>query len=241
MKSLSVLLAGLFVLFSLRGAAQSVYTGGIFPTLDHSGTLSSKVDYSLYYFAAFPLVNLQQPDNQTHAFFNLFYLEQALHYKVNDKFSLTAAYVYQRENVVYPSYNNEHRFHLQAKYKQLFKKITLTHRLRFDGRFISNAYSTNTPFTHRLRYLIGAELPLSETSYLSFYEEVFFNTFRNASAIYGENWGYGAYGKKLTTNNRIELGVLYITWNTGIKSWFHQYYVQCTWINHLDFSKNKNS
>ena len=37
--------------------AQSTYVGGLFPTIDHSGTITKYLDYSFYYFGAFPLVN----------------------------------------------------------------------------------------------------------------------------------------------------------------------------------------
>lgn len=42
--------------------AQSTYVGGLFPTIDHSGTITKHLDYSFYYFGAFPLVNFNKPD-----------------------------------------------------------------------------------------------------------------------------------------------------------------------------------
>lgn len=166
--------------------SQSINVAGIFPTIDHSGTLSDKLDYSLYYFAAFPLVDFNKPDISKDSYFHLLYLEQALSYKVSSKFSLTGSYVYQRENVVYDNYSNENRFYLQTKYKHSIKKVNLTHRLRFDGRFIQNRITNETPFTHRVRYLIGMDVPLNEKNYFTAYEEAFFITFERAGAIYGE-------------------------------------------------------
>ena len=219
--------------------AQSFNVGGIFPTIDHSGKISSKLDYSLYYFAAFPIVNFEKPDASKDSYFHLFYSEQALSYNVNNKFSLTGSYVYQRENVVYDNYVNENRFYAQAKYKHSINNINLTHRLRFDGRFIHNRFTNELPFTHRMRYLIGMDVPLFEKLYLTAYEEAFFNTFENAGAVYGENWAYAALGKKLNEKNKIEAGILYVTWNIGKQSWFNQYYFQLTWISQLDFRKKK--
>jgi hypothetical protein len=219
--------------------AQSVYVGGLFPTIDHSGTLNNKFDYSLYYFAAFPLVNFQKPDASKNAFFHLLYLEQALTYKLNDKFSLTGSYLYQRANVVYDNYVNENRFYIQAKYKHSAQKINLTHRLRFDGRFIQDRITNESPFTHRLRYLIGMDASINNKLYFAAYEEAFFNTFIGASTFYGENWAYAGIGKKLNAKNKIELGILYVTWNIGNNNWFNQYYLQLTWNTHLDLRKNK--
>lgn len=227
-------------LFSeLKIDAQSINVGGAFPTIDHSGTISNKLEYSLYYFAAFPLVNFTKPDVSMDSYFHLFYSEQALSYNVNKRFSLTGSYVYQRENVVYDNYVNENRFYVQSKYKHSINQLNLTHRLRFDGRFVHNRFTNETPFTHRLRYLFGMDAPINEKFYFTCYEEAFFNTFENAAAVYGENWAYAALGQKLNERNKIEAGILYVTWNIGKQSWFNQYYFQLTWINHLNYRKNK--
>jgi hypothetical protein len=222
----------LFTLFS-----QNIHVAGLFPTIDHSGNVSNRLGYSLYYFAAFPVISLDQSKQDT--YFNLFYSEQALTYKLNGRFSITGSYVYQRANAVYDNYVNENRFYIQTKYKHVVNKITFTHRLRFDGRFIQNRETNETPFTHRIRYLIGMETPVNEKFYFTAYEEAFFNTFKNPGALYAENWAYMAVGKQLSSVNKIELGVLYLTWNIGGKSWFNQYYLQATWISHIDFRKTK--
>jgi hypothetical protein len=112
----------LFAISSMNLHSQSIHVAGMFPTIDHSGTLSNKLDYSLYYFAAFPLVNFARPDISNDSYFHLLYLEQALTFKVDSKFSLTGSYVYQRANVVYDNYVNENRFYFQGKYKHAIKK-----------------------------------------------------------------------------------------------------------------------
>jgi hypothetical protein len=229
----------LIVLLSNKINAQSIHITGVFPTIDHSGTINNKLAYGIYYFAAFPLINFDKPDVSKDSYFHLFYAEHALTYNVNKKLSLTGSYLYQRENVVYNNYTNENRFYLQAKYKHSIKKINLAHRLRFDGRFVQNRITKETPFTHRVRYLIGMDTPINEKLYVTAYEEAFFNTFENAGAFYGENWAYAALGKKINEKNKIEIGVLYVTWNIGKQNWFNQYYFQLTWINHLDFRKKQ--
>jgi hypothetical protein len=116
--------------------------------------------------------------------------------------------------------------------------------LRFDNRFVHNRTTGETPFTHRLRYLIGLDFPIKSKKnnlFFTAYEEAFFNTFKNAGAVYGENWAYAAIGIKLNDKNKIETGPLYITWNTGGTNWFHQYYLQLTWVSHLDFTGPKQT
>jgi len=219
--------------------AQSINVAGIFPTIDHSGTITNKLDYGIYYFAALPLVNLKNPNLSKDNYFHLLYLEQALTYKKSENLSFTASYLYQRENVSYSNYVNENRIYLQAKFKQNFTKFKLTHRFRFDGRFVQNRITSKSPFTSRVRYLIGFDKDLSDKYYLTLYEEAFFSTVNKAAPVYNENWAYLGLGKKLNVNNKIELGILHVTWNIGEKNWFNQYYLQFTWINHINFKKEQ--
>lgn len=216
---------------------------GFFPTIDHSGTISDKLDYSLYYFAAFNMINskvngVKEPSN-----FFVFYSEQALTYNVNPNLSFTGSYVYERQYPTQNNYRNENRFYLQSAYKYNLNKTSIKHRLRYDGRFVQDRMSGTEPFTSRLRYLIGLQTPLQKNSdklYLSMYNEFFFNLDKNAVAIYGENWVYAGIGYKIDKNNAIEAGPLHIFWvNNKENDLSKFYYLQLTWVNHLDFRKKK--
>lgn len=227
----------LLIIISSRLNCQNINVLGVFPTIDHSGTLTKKFDYSLYYFAAFPSINFSNRDISKGAYFNLLYLEQALTYHVNSKFSLTGSYVYQRANVVAENSVNENRLYLQAKYKYSVKKVNLVYRLRYDYRHIQEQATNEMVYRQRVRLLAGFDTPLNEKLYVTAYEEAFFNTYANPTAVYGENWAYAALGKKLNQKNKIEIGLLYVTWIINKGSWFNQYYLQCTWIDHLNFRK----
>ncbi len=228
-----------FILAVLHHAdAQSPFVGGVFPTIDHSGSITKRLDYGLYYFGAFPLVNFQQPRISKDSRFLLLYLEQSMTLNLNKHLSYTGSYVYQRENVTQANFSNEHRLYVQATYKFSTSKVNFKNRLRFDNRFIHNRATGETPYTHRLRYLVGLDFPIGKgKTYFTGYEEAFFNTFRGANAIFGENWAYAAFGLKLSERHKFEAGPLYITWNTGGTDWFHQLYLQMTWVSHLDFAK----
>jgi hypothetical protein len=230
-----------FVLHQSTFYSQNSNVLGLFPAIDHSGQLTKKLDYSLYYFAAVPVLNFTPEQVKMDPYINLFYLEQAINYRFNDYFIFTAAYVYQLENISDNVFSTENRFHIQVKYSHCFSNFKLTHRLRFDGRFVDKPTMVETAFTSRLRYQLGFYLPIKETVYFTAYEEAFLNTFKDANIVYGENWAYAGFGKTLNKKNKIELGILYITWNTGPKSWFNQYYLQLSWINQLNFSKSTNS
>ena len=148
------------ILFNSRLHSQSIHYAGLFPTVDHSADITDKLGYSIYYFGAFPLMNISKPDISKDFNFLLFYSEQALTYNLNKKLSFTGSYVYQRANVIYNDYVNENRFYLQAAYKHSIQNFNLKHRFRFDGRFIQNRLSNTAPFTHRVRYFIALDLPL---------------------------------------------------------------------------------
>ncbi len=247
MKNYVAEILGTFAMvFCLTGAlnAQSTFAGGLFPTIDHSGTITKHLDYSFYYFGAIPLVNFNNHHISKAPNFLLFYSEQSLTFNVNKHLSFTGSYVCQRENVTKDNYSNENRVHIQATFKHSANTVNLKHRLRFDNRFVHNRTTSETPYTHRLRYLIGLDFPIKSKKnnlYFTAYEEAFFNTFKNEGAVYGENWAYAAIGVKLNDKNKIETGPLYITWNTGGNNWFHQYYLQLTWVSHLDFTKSKHT
>lgn len=229
-------------LIPINSVAQNINIGGVFPTIDHSGKINNKADYSLYYFSSFSLINLKEENqNQNpNPYYHLLYAEHALHYNFTNKFIITGSYVYQRENVLRDNYLNENRFYTQIKYKQGFTKISFTHRLRLDGRFVENRITKKAPFTHRLRYLIGLDYTIRENLYFTAYEEPFFNTSTISNPIYNENWAYCGLGGRVNAKNKLEIGLLFVTWNVGNKKWFNQYYLQITWINQIDLTKKDN-
>jgi Protein of unknown function (DUF2490) len=231
------------VLFFQVINAQKSQHFGVFPTIDHSGTISDKLEYSLYYFGAFNLLNSEINGKQEDANFAAFYAEQALTYNLNSKLSFTGSYVYERQNPTQDSYRNENRFYLQSTFKHNLGSFKLKHRFRYDGRFIENKLTNKSPFTSRARYLIGASIALNKQSdkfYLSLYNEFFFNLEKNAEVVYDENWANASFGYKLNKNNSFELGLLNIFWvNNKQRDLSNFDYLQFTWINHLDFRKKQ--
>ena len=237
-----IFIGSLFLIKQLSG--QSVHVAGIFPTIDHSGKINNKWNYSFYYFGAFPLTEIKASKLSLQDKFLLFYSEQALTFSLSSRLSFTGSYVYQRENVLQNTYVNENRIHLQVTFKHQLNNVNFKHRLRMDNRFIENRITRKTAYTHRLRYLFGIDFPIKSKKnnlYFVGYEEAFFNTFSKASVFYGENWAYAALGISVNTKNKVEAGPLYITWNVGGSNWFHQYYLQVSWISQLDFTSPKKT
>lgn len=212
---------------------------GLLPTIDHSGSISRTVDYSFYYFSGLNLANRYADNEKQRANLFVIYGEQALSYKPNEHLSFTASYVFERQHPLEDSYRNEQRFYLQTAYSYTLNRTKLKHRMRFDGRFIENRSSGNSPFTSRIRYLFGVTTPWQKNwdkIYINLYNEFFFNTYKGAASIYGENWAYAGVGLHTKQMGSFEAGPLYIFWvnnNEGDLSNF--YYLQFTWISHISF------
>ena len=100
---------------------------------------------------------------------------------------------------------NEHRIFQQFTSKQNIGSISLSHRYRFEQRFVE------ADFKMRLRYFLGLKIPLIKNEdlpsklYVSAYNEVFMNT---ESEVFDRNRVYLGLGYQLHKNARIEAGYM---------------------------------
>ncbi|WP_421806169.1 DUF2490 domain-containing protein, partial [Flagellimonas sp.] len=62
-----------------------------------------------------------------------------------------------------------------------------------------------TDTQHRARYRIQVTLPLTDTFFLNFYDELFINLQDN---LFDQNRLYAAFGVNITENSNIQLGYL---------------------------------
>nr|WP_241695522.1 DUF2490 domain-containing protein [Winogradskyella litoriviva] len=100
---------------------------------------------------------------------------------------------------------NEHRIFQQFTTKQNISNIRISHRYRFEQRFVED------DFKMRFRYFLGINIPLqykedgNNPLYLSAYNEIFLNT---KSSIFDRNRVYGGLGYKFSDNLKLELGYM---------------------------------
>lgn len=94
---------------------------------------------------------------------------------------------------------NEHRIFQQFTTKQNIGTVKLSHRYRFEQRFIED------DFKMRFRYFLGINIPLKNSLYLSTYNEIFLNT---KSSIFDRNRVYGGVGYKFSKALKLELGYM---------------------------------
>lgn len=231
LKNALLILIAKNLLSSTNFLAQDTHSLGFFPTIDHSGKFGKASEYGLYYFLAVPLTELTTTNSVKTPNALLFYLEQSYAYHFSDHLSGTVSYVYQEENAFRVNTMRENRVYLQMAFTYSQNNNHFKHRLRHDSRFFSDQ------FKHRLRYHFSYKHEWESGNYLTIGQEFFFELTKNAFKIYNENWANAAYGIKLNERNYLELGVLYVTWNTGGTNWFNQWYFQPTWVSKLNFRK----
>ena len=100
---------------------------------------------------------------------------------------------------------NEHRIFQQFTTKQNVGKVALSHRYRFEQRFVED------DFKMRFRYFLGIKIPLQykvegkNPIYLSLYNEIFLNT---KSSVFDRNRVFGGLGYKFSNALRLELGYM---------------------------------
>ncbi len=229
-----VLLAVL--LLSVQAKSQDINYAGLFPTIDHSGKFTEKWSYNGYFFAAAKPYLHQRLGAEDRARFLYLYAETGLSYALRPNLSITASYVYERQNPFEDNYRNEHRLFQQLTLKLPLSSWEIKQRMRFDERFIHDRSTGETPFTHRLRYLLGFSRPLTKQTYLFGYSEWFFNTSRRFK--FDENWSALQIGRQWNNQNALELGFLYVGWIYNPSgNWFNQFYLQTTWVSKINAHK----
>ncbi len=101
---------------------------------------------------------------------------------------------------------NEHRIFQQFVTKQKLGRLGLTHRYRFEQRFVED------DFKMRFRYFLSLKVPFKRNEegvdgpfYLSAYNEIFLNT---KTSIFDRNRLYGGLGYEFSKTLRLELGYM---------------------------------
>lgn len=220
--------------------AQNHHIYGLFPTYNVDLKINPKWTASVYSFLALNPQSQTTEGVEYPSQANAFYLELDAIYGFSEEWSIAGSYTYERANPFNENYRNENRAWIQAQHYKKLSKFNLKNRLRYDFRFIQNRSSGNTDYSPRLRYLLGIDFPLNSNSlYFAAYNEFFFDTYNARVATYAENWAFAGVGFNVSTQTKLETGVLNISWirNTE-KDWLKQYYWQVTIIQKF-ISKHK--
>lgn len=137
------------------------------------------------------------------------------------EFSLGYSYI---KNYNYASFSTpinakEHNIWQQILIKQFFKKFNLSHRLRFEERFIDNILELENnqfiidgdTYKNRFRYRFTVKVPLINTDsgqqlYAITFDEVFLNIEKMRPQSFQQNWMFFGLGYKFNKNITVQSG-----------------------------------
>lgn len=195
-------LTGLFVLFGLCVAnAQQPGEEEMGAWYMYFGTNKVSERFSIHSEAQFRFY-------ETTGNFNQMLLRTGLNYHIDSNTIATAGYAFiDTDNNFYEFEgeinSKEHRIFEQFILKNKVWEFLFEHRYRLEQRFLDFGEITDTQ--HRARYRIQMTLPLTNTFYLNFYDELFINL---QDDLFGQNRLYGAVGVNITENTSLQLGYM---------------------------------
>ncbi|WP_415374338.1 DUF2490 domain-containing protein [Patiriisocius sp. Uisw_017] len=141
--------------------------------------------------------------------FNQLLVRNGFNWHITDKAAVTLGYAYISTDVTFEEPSGEeniteHRLYGQFIIRNSLWKFKSVHRYRFEQRFIDSPTNGNAT-QYRARYLLRLTYPITETWYVSAYNEIFINL---QEPIFGQNRLYGAVGYKWSKDLRSEIGYL---------------------------------
>jgi hypothetical protein len=153
---------------------------------------------------------------ETSGNFNQLLLRTGANYHINVNAIATLGYAFIETDGTFL----ENPSRANSKENRIFQQLILTnkvgeflfeHRYRLEQRFISQTLITSNPeqdlsrTEHRARYRLQVMLPLTNTFFLNFYDEIFLNLQGNT---FDQNRLYGAIGITITENSNLQFGWL---------------------------------
>tara|TARA_R110001592_G_scaffold181715_3_gene424544 strand:- start:1004 stop:1759 length:756 start_codon:yes stop_codon:yes gene_type:complete len=154
-----------------------------------------------------------------------FILRPALNYKLNADVHLALGYSFIK-NYPYGSQpiaimTPENNVWEQVTLKHKTGKLSLSHRYRFEQRFIGKTVYNSTDFkpvidgtsyAHRFRYRLTMTLPLIESGkvFMSGFNEVWINLDDKSvmPTSLNQNWAYVGFGYKFNSQGKLQLGYM---------------------------------
>jgi len=140
--------------------------------------------------------------------FNQLLLRTGLNYHIDANAIVTFGYGFIETDGTFDDIVNEvnakeHRIFQQLILKNKVGEFKFEHRYRLEQRFIDFGNQNDTQ--HRARYRLQVTLPLTDTFFLNFYDEIFLNLQGN---VYGQNRLYGALGVNVSNDLSVQAGYL---------------------------------
>ena len=145
---------------------------------------------------------------ETSGNFNQLLLRTGANYHINPNAIATLGYGFIETDATFQEFPNEQNSKENRIFQQFILKnkvweLGFEHRYRLEQRFID--FGDRRSNQHRARYRLQLTLPLTNTFFLNFYDEIFINLQDN---LFGQNRLYFAGGVHITENSNLQLGYL---------------------------------
>jgi hypothetical protein len=235
-----------FVLLSQYTFSQNLTFYGLLPAINQTGRISKKWNYNFFVSTTIDAFDEKIKGVEYPATDLQLYIQPSIIYVHSPNLNFAGSYTYQRNNPFNGNFVNEHRLWQQVIFSLPVSKGRLTHRFRFEERFIENRATNEYPLSTRARYQIGFNMPLQGRTleknefYFNTYNEFYFSLTGAKNATYSENWTYAGFGYDMGKIGRLELGYLFQTLvrNQAQDLRFFNL-TQIMWVTNFNFAKNK--
>lgn len=225
-------------LFVTQALAKNVDTLGAVSFISLQKKVSNYGFLNFYHYDVFSFEKKEMQGREFPAGLHQSNFQTSYTYQYLPNIALTGGHIYQRTNPPgHDEFQDEHRIFQQATIAFNHARFSSTHRFRFEERFVNDREEDRKDFRTRLRYQIGAKVPLRgividpNEYYINTYNEFYFSTTGQRNALYSDNWTYFGLGKKTKSSGSFEIGPL-VQWVRvdRDKNTRTHYTVQAGWI-----------
>lgn len=185
--------------------------------LSQTGRITDRFDYnffasSTYNFSPTTFQGKSIPSRDTQL-----YLQPSIIFKKSANLNFALGYAYQKNNPLSEDFTDENRIWQQSVVSHQLGAGRMTHRFRFEERFIHDRKTGADPLSTRARYQLGYSMPLQGKEldpgefYLNTFNEIYMSLTGQKNATYSENWTYAGIGYLIPGIGKLELGPVYQT------------------------------
>lgn len=220
---------------------------GFLPALSQTGRISDKFNYNVFLSTTINAFDSKWNGINYPATGLQLYVQPSIIYVHSANLNFSGSYTYQRNNPWNHLSTNENRFWEQMIFSHPLKQGRMTHRFRYEQRFIQkNHFSPAFPMSTRLRYQLGFMMPLQGKTldenefYMNVYNELYFSLTGFRNAVYSENWTYAGFGYNLGKMGRLEIGYLCQSFvRNGNHDYRYLQLCQLMWATNFNFKTKK--
>lgn len=233
-----ILIAFLFLnLMPLKTYAKNVNSTGAMTFFSLAAKIGKYSSLNFYHYDIYNFTDKDFQDRKLQRGVDTTYFQTSYSYQYLPSINLTAGHIYQRTNPFVHEFRNENRVFEQVTFAKTFRDLTMSHRFRFEQRFLEGREEDNIDFRTRLRYQIGAKIPLRglvidpNEYYINTYNEFYFSTTGERNALFSDDWAYAGVGRKTKHWGSFEIGPM-VQWSriNRDKDTRTHYTIQVGWL-----------